>query len=70
MTRNVKDSDGRTWVCRQEGNGAAPGKDVSILCTTEGVSTPVRVTVSWRWAKMSENGLARLIGEAVPELAR
>lgn len=71
--RSVKDSGGRTWACRQDDTSAmrgdAPqdqGKDVSILCTTETVTIPVRITVGWQWATMSENGLARLIAEASP----
>lgn len=68
-SRNVKDVDGRTWACRQDDadrTGNKEGKDVSILCTTATVTTPIRLTVGWQWLKMAENGLARIIADASP----
>ena len=69
-SRKVTDTAGRTWACREDnltpGVAPQPGKDVSILCTTATVIVPLRLTVSWQWDKMSENGLARLISEASP----
>jgi hypothetical protein len=66
-SRNVKDSGGRSWACRQDDNTAPrEGQDVSILCTTASVHVPVRLTVGWQWMKMSDNGLARLITDSSP----
>ena len=62
--RNVKDSAGRTWVCTPEATEASSekmGRDVAISCTTASVKGAVDLTVGWQWAKMSDNGLARLI---------
>ena len=69
LSRKVTDTDGRTWACRQD--DLEPGKqqfgrDVSILCTTATVTVPVRLTVSWQWDKIADNGLARLITDASP----
>lgn len=69
ISRNVTDVGGRTWACRQDDlmHGKTPeGQDVSILCTTATVTIPVRLTVGWQWAKMADNGLARLISDASP----
>ena len=69
-SRNVKDSGGRVWACRQDDKEHATaeqqGRDVSILCTTASVFVPVRITVGWQWSTMAENGLARLITSASP----
>jgi hypothetical protein len=72
-SRNVRDSSGRSWACRQDDAAAIrEGQDVSILCTTASVHVPVRLTVGWQWIKMADNGLARLITDAspAPKLAR
>jgi hypothetical protein len=67
-SRNVTDSDGRTWACRQDNadHRLTEGQDVSILCTTASVTVPVRLTVGWQWMKMADNGLARLISSTSP----
>ena len=65
-TRSVTDEDGRTWDCKAEDAASMPGRDVNLVCTTAGVSSALRVTVSWQWAKMAEKGLARLIAAAAP----
>ena len=65
--RKVTDEDGRTWDCKTE-DAAAPGRDVNLVCTAPGVTAPLRVRVSWQWAKMAEKGLARLIASAAPPL--
>lgn len=67
-SRNVTDVSGRVWACEQETDqaGVKEGQDVSILCTTATVSTPVRLTVGWQWKKMADKGLARLIAFASP----
>ncbi len=67
-TRKVTDEDGRTWECKPEDATSAPGRDVSLLCTTKGITTPFRITVSWKWMKMAERGLARLIAAAAPPI--
>lgn len=41
-------------------------KDVDLVCTTESVAKPLHLTVSWRWAKIGDKGLARMIAAAVP----
>ena len=68
--RTVTDEDDRTWVCTPEESGHAAGteqgRDVILSCTTESVTTPVRVTVGWQWAKMASKGLARMIAAASP----
>ena len=72
-SRNVTDTGGRSWACRQDDSAEVrEGQDVSILCTTPSVHVPVRVTVGWQWMKMSDNGLARIITDLspVPRLAR
>lgn len=68
-SRNVTDTGGRTWACRQddkEHGQPQQGQDVSILCTTASVHVPIRLTVGWQWTKMADNGLARLIVDASP----
>ena len=68
-SRTVKGEDGRIWECETESvdhRGSQLGQDVSILCTTESVSAPVRITVGWRWMQMANDGLARLISVASP----
>ena len=70
-SRNVTDSTGRTWACRQDDiqhytTKEAQGRDVSILCTTPSVHVPLRLTVGWQWLTMADNGLARIITEASP----
>jgi hypothetical protein len=66
-SRNITDTGGRNWACRQD-DAIAPkeGQDVSILCTTSSVTVPIRLTVGWQWMAMAENGLARLITTASP----
>ena len=66
-SRNVKDSGGRTWACRED-NAVTPGPhaDVSILCTTASVYIPVRLTVESQWMVMTDNALALLITGASP----
>ena len=66
-SRNVIDTGGRTWACRQDDKETPrDGQDVSILCTTASVHVPVRLTVGWQWMKMADNGLARLIADQSP----
>ena len=70
-SRNVKDSAGRVWACREDDAAQRSaqekqGRDVSILCTTASVIVPVRITVGWQWTTMADNGLARLIADASP----
>jgi hypothetical protein len=67
--RKVVDEDGRTWECKPENSEAVPGRDVKLVCTTAGLKSPLRITVSWQWMKMAEKGLARMIMAAGPELA-
>jgi hypothetical protein len=67
-TRKVTDEDGRTWDCKPEDASSAPGRDVSLLCTTAGLKDALRLTVSWQWMKMAEKGLARMIAAAAPPL--
>ena len=67
-SRKVTDEDGRVWECRPDG-AEVPGRDVHLVCTTTGMRSPLRVKVSWQWAKMAEKGLARLIAAAMPPLA-
>ena len=67
-SRRVTDEDGRVWECKAEAE-AAPGGDVSLVCTTAGLRTPLRLRVSWQWAKMAERGLARMIAASAPRLA-
>jgi len=68
-SRNVTDTAGRVWACRQDDiqhymNKEEQGRDVSILCTTASVHVPLRLTVGWQWHTMAENGLARIISDA------
>ena len=67
-SRRVTDEDGRVWECKPE-NAEAPGRDVSLVCTTAGLRAPLRVKVSWRWATIAEKGLARMIAAAAPRYA-
>ena len=67
-SRKVTDEAGRVWECKPE-NSAAPGSDVHLVCTTASLHTPLRLKVSWQWAKMAEKGLARMIAAAAPRLA-
>jgi len=69
MSRNVTDVGLRTWVCTQDGvvpEKAVEGQDVGVSCTTASVAHPVRLTLGWQWATMSDNGLARMIALASP----
>jgi hypothetical protein len=68
-SRNVMDTAGRKWACRQDDRDdqiLKEGQDVSILCTTASVTIPIRLTVGWQWSAMADNGLARLITDASP----
>jgi len=67
-SRQVTDEEGRVWECKAETVGA-PGCDVNLVCTTAGVRSPLRLKVSWQWAKIAEKGLARMIAAAAPRLA-
>jgi len=67
-SRKVTDEEGRVWECKSE-SAEAPGCDVNLLCTTAGLRAPLRLKVSWQWAKMAEKGLARMIAAAAPRLA-
>ena len=67
-SRRVQDEEGRVWECKAEGE-AVPGKDVNLVCTTADVRTPLRLKVSWQWAKMADKGLARIIAAAAPQPA-
>jgi hypothetical protein len=66
--RRVTDEEGRVWECKPE-TAEAPGRDVNLVCTTTTMKVPLRVRVSWQWAKMAEKGLARMIAAAAPRLA-
>ena len=67
-SRRVTDEQGRVWECKVESE-EAPGCDVNLVCTTASLRAPLRVKVSWQWAKMAEKGLARMIAAAAPRLA-
>ncbi len=67
-SRQVTDEDGRVWSCNPE-TAEAPGRDVNLVCTTASLRMPLRVKVSWQWAKMAEKGLARMIAAAAPRMA-
>lgn len=67
-SRRVTDEDGRVWECKPEA-AEVPGRDVSLVCTTAGLRAPLRLKVSWQWAKMAEKGLARMIAAAAPRMA-
>ena len=67
-SRRVTDEEGRVWECKPEVE-AVPGGDVNLICTTAGLRAPLRVKVSWQWAKIAEKGLARMIAAAAPRLA-
>lgn len=67
-SRRVTDEAGRVWECRPE-TEEAPGGDVKLVCTTPSVRAPLRLKVSWQWAKIAEKGLARMISAAAPRLA-
>ena len=64
-SRRVTDEDGRVWECKTE-TAEVPGGDVNLICTTAGLPAPLRLKVSWQWAKMAEKGLARMIAAATP----
>ena len=64
-SRRVTDEEGRVWECKAEAE-VAPGSDVNLVCTTPGLRAPLRVKVSWQWAKMAEKGLARMIAAVAP----
>ena len=68
MSRNVTDEEGRVWECKPEGK-EEPGRDVSLVCTTASQKSPLRIKVSWQWAKMADKGLARMIAAAAPQVA-
>ena len=67
-SRRVTDEQGRVWECNPE-SAESPGRDVNLVCTTAGLRAPLRLRVSWQWAKIAEKGLARMIAEAAPRLA-
>jgi hypothetical protein len=67
-SRRVTDEQGRVWECTPE-TAEAPGRDVSLVCKTSGLRTPLRLKVSWQWARIAERGLARMIAAAAPRLA-
>jgi hypothetical protein len=67
-SRRVTDEEGRVWECSSE-SAEAPGRDVNLVCTTAGLRAPLRVKVTWQWARMAEKGLARIIAAAAPRLA-
>ena len=67
-SRRVIDEDGRVWEVKAE-SAAVPGRDVSVVCMTEGLRTPMKLKLSWRWAQIAERGLARMIAAAAPRLA-
>jgi hypothetical protein len=67
-SRRVTDEEGRVWECTPE-TAEAPGGDVNLVCRTAGLRAPLRLKVSWQWAKMAEKGLARMIVAAAPRLA-
>ena len=67
-SRRVTDEEGRVWECKAE-TEAAPGCDVNLVCTTANLPDPLRLKVSWRWVKIAEKGLARMITAAAPRLA-
>ena len=67
-SRRVTDEEGRVWECNAEAGGT-PGGDVNLVCTTESVKAPLRLKVSWQWAKIAEKGLARMIAAAAPQPA-
>lgn len=66
--RTVTDSAGRTWTCATPvtSESVRQGQDIVITCATPTVTSPIEITVGWRWEDMSENGLARLISQKSP----
>ena len=69
MSRNVTDTGDRIWACSQDGDvplKQLEGQDVGVTCTTASVAAPVKLKLGWQWAKMSDNGLARMITLASP----
>lgn len=69
MSRNVTDAGKRVWACTQDGDvpvDAVAGQDVGVSCTTATVPAAVRLRLGWQWAKMSDNGLARMIVLSAP----
>ena len=67
-SRRVIDEQDRVWECNPE-SAESPGRDVNLVCTTAGLRAPLRLRVSWQWARMAEKGLARMIAAAAPRLA-
>ena len=67
-SRRVTDEEGRVWECNAE-TEAAPGCDVSLVCTTASLPDPLRLKVSWQWTNIAEKGLARMITAVAPRLA-
>jgi hypothetical protein len=67
-SRRVTDEEGRVWECNSE-TAEVPGRDVDLDCRTAGLRAPLRVKVTWQWARMAEKGLARIIAAAAPRLA-
>ena len=67
-SRRVTDERGRVWECTSE-TPEEPGRDVSLVCTTAGLRSPLRLKVSWQWASMAEKGLARMIAANAPKAA-
>jgi hypothetical protein len=67
-SRRVTDEEGRVWECKPE-SAQTPAGDVTLVCTTETETNPLRLKVSWQWAKIAEKGLARMISAAAPRLA-
>lgn len=66
-TRTVTDASGRMWLCapeNEDNRGSSLGQDVTIVCKTATVSDVVRLTVGYRWLRMADEGLARLITSA------
>ena len=68
MSRKVTDEEGRVWECSVDGK-EEPGRDVSLVCTTASQKSPLRLKVSWQWAKIADKGLARMIAAAAPQVA-
>lgn len=73
--RTVTDEDGRTWTVKaletpRSVGIARQGRDVTLACTTESVSHPVKLMVGWQWERMAPRGLARLIVKALAVAGR
>ncbi len=67
-SRKVTDEQGRVWECKPA-TAEAPGRDVDLVCTTASLRAPLRLRVSWQWARIAEKGLARMIAAAAPRVA-